>query len=335
MPDAHPSILVHTNAARFQEYAPKDDPFVGHAHPVFVPAGATAEEIAELGASCEMCVVDAITPMPKELIRALPKLKLIHSEGVGFNAIDCAAAAEQGIYVCNCKGANAPSVAEQAILLMLGVLRKVVPYDRAVREGRQFETKTKAFAEGCAELGECHIGLVGLGDCGSAVAERLQGFGCSVSYWSAHRRPEDIERKLHVSYLPLDRLLATSDIVSLHVAVTPETKGMADASFLDAMPEGSILINTARGELVDNDALIAALTSDHLAGAGLDTVAPEPVLPYNPLLLLPPDIASRILFSPHVGGSSKSSFRRAHRMIWSNIEAVFEGRRPINIVNGL
>lgn len=299
------------------------------------PAGATAEKIAGLGADCDMCVVDAITPMPRNLIRALPKLKLIHSEGVAFNAIDCAAAADRGVYVCNCKGANAPSLAEQAILLMLGVLRKVVPYDAAVRQGKQIETKTKAFAEGCSELGECRIGLIGLGSCGSAVAERLQGFGSTVSYWSAHRRPEDVEQKLNVSYLPLDRLLATSDIISLHVAVAPDTKGMVNSAFLGAMPEGSILINTARGELVDNDALIDALTSGHLAGAGLDTVAPEPVLPYNPLLLLPPEVASRILFSPHVGGSSRSSFKRAHRMIWDAIEAVSEGRRPANIVNGL
>ncbi len=327
-------LLVIGDPVRAAKYRP-DNSFTRQVEMVVCSRGASQEEILQAGGDAEFLLADAISPVAGELIRRMPNLKLIHSEGVAYHAIDTAAARERGIYVCNCKGVNAGAVAEQAVLLMLGLLRDVVSGDRAVREGRQIQVKEQGMVEGIRELGDCQVGIYGLGDIGKATARLLAAFGCRVLYYSHHRAEPAVEEALGVQWASQEELLARCDVVSLHVPVTEETQGMVDEAFLAAMKPGAYLINTARGELMDHEAVRRALLSGRLAGAGLDTLYPEPVTADNPLASLPADCLGRLVLSPHVGGITVGTFTRAHRMVWENLARVAKGERPEHVVNGL
>ena len=252
---------------------------------------------------------------------------------MGYNGIDIAAAKERGIFVCNNKGVNADSVAEQTILLMLGLLRRIVVFDGRVREGLQIQTKEEMMLGGIRELSECTVGLIGFGDIAKAVALKLKPFGCRVVYFTRHPLSAADEAYYGAGYVPLDELLHIADIVSLHRPVMESTVNTANADFIGKMKKTAYLINTARGELVDNLAVCSALTEGRIAGAGFDCVAPEPTLRDNPLLNLPKSAADRVIFSPHVGGISERSFIVAHKRIWENARAVINGKMPQNIVS--
>lgn len=312
------------------------NPWLDSERCVFLGRDATPDEVVAATPDAEVILADVVTPVPASLIERLPRLRLINSEGVGFDRIDCAAAAARGVFVCNNQGMNAGAVAEQTILLMLGLLRSVAPNDAAVRAGRQMEAKMAGMRRGITDLADCTVGIVGLGCIGQAVATRLRAFGTRVVYGGGHGpKSPALEAELGVEYLPLDELLATCDFVSLHCAVTPETTGMVGADFLAKMRPDTYLVNTSRGELVDNAALVDALVSGAIAGAGLDTVAPEPVTPDNPLLNLPAEVAPRVLFSPHVGGITTGSLRRGQTHMWENVGRLKRGERPTCVVNGL
>lgn len=327
-------ILVIGDERRFEKYLP-DLEIVGKVESIVVGRGTPDAEIIAAVGDVDVIVADAISPVSEVLMDSLPSLKLVHSEGVAYNAIDVKAAAAKGIYVCNNAGVNDGAVAEQAILLMLACLRDLVPGDAAVRGGRQIQMKERLMVEGIRELGDCKVGLVGLGAIAAQTALRLKAFGTEVYYWNRTRRTPEREEELGVSYLPLDELARTCDIVSIHVPVTPETTNMVDAAFLQNMKPDAILINTARGEIVDQVALAQALENGTIGKAGLDTLSPEPVAPDHPLALLQDEAASRLVLSPHIGGVTEGMFRRAWTTIWKNIERVSNGERPVNIVNGL
>ena len=324
-------IGKHGNMERFS--AP--DSFLYKLETVDMPMGEPVDVYLDAAADADFLVADAIADIPGELIRSMPKLKLIHSEGVAFNRIDLDAADERRVYVCNCQGMNASAVAEQAVLLMCGMLKDVAGGDRAVREGRQIVKKEGYMLRGdLKELADCRIGLVGFGDIARATARLLQAYEVqAICYYRRSRLSAEEEQRLHVQYLPLPELLGCSDIVSLHLPVTEATRSIADDSFFGQMKDGSYFVNTARGELVDDDALIRALSCGKLAMAGLDTLDREPVQPDHPLLQLSEDLSGKILFSPHIGGITASSFRRGYAYIWEDIEAAAAGQRPKRVRN--
>ena len=327
-------IVILGQEARYRAYQPAM-PFLDRQTLAFLDKDSAEEEIAAASPEAEVLFVDAITPVTASLMDRLPKLRLIHSEGVAYDRIDLDAARQRNIYVCNNKGCNAGAVAEQAILLMLMLLRRALPGDRAVRQGRQMEMKEQCMTEGLTELSACKVGLVGFGDIARATAERLAPFGCELYYYTRHRRTPEEERKYGVTYLPLEELAAACDIVSLHCAVTDETRNMVDDALLRRMKPTAYLINTARGDLVDNAALVRALTEGRIAGAGLDTLAPEPVPDGHPLTVLPQEIQDRVALAPHLGGITEAAFRRAHAHMWRNAERLAAGERPDCVVNGL
>lgn len=327
-------ILIIGSKERYEKFYPALE-LVRTAEKVFCPRGAADDAILAAGGGAQILFADAISPVSRRLIEGLPALKLIHSEGVAFNGIDLEAAREHGIFVCNNKGCNAGAVAEQAILLMLALLRSAVVGDHAVRTGGQMAMKERLMLEGITELSDCRVGLVGFGDIAKATALRLAPFGCSLFYYSLHRKDTETERKYGVSYLPLAELAASCDIVSLHAAVTPESRQMANAALFARMKPTAYLVNTARGELVDNDALCAALRENRIAGAGLDTLAPEPNMVDNPVIALPEGIRDKVIFAPHLGGITTSTFLRAHRHMWENAQRILANERPDCIVNGL
>jgi phosphoglycerate dehydrogenase-like enzyme len=284
-----------------------------------------------LATGADVLVVDAVMKIGREIIGRMPSLKLIHSQGVAFNAIDLAAAKQAGVYVCNNPGINAQAVAEQAILLMLSLLKNYSRYEPMIYAGRQMEAKSECFREGLPELGGLTVGIIGLGAIGTALADRLKAFGCRLFYYSRTQKPA-----CGVEYATLNELYAVSDIVSLHVPVSPETENMINAQSLTQFKKGALLINTARGDLTDYSAVRNALVSGQLGGFGADTLSPEPVLTDNPFLAaLPEALRSRVALSPHVAGLTAGCFTRAYAHIFRNIAAVEKGARPDSVVNGL
>lgn len=327
-------VLHLGSRERYETYDPHT-PFSDAAENIYLPMDTPVPEVLAKAADAEYIIADAVAKVPAELLQGMPHLKMLHSEGVAYNSFDWEEAARLGIYVCNCKGANAAAVAEQAIFLMLACLRNAHEGDRAVREGKQINVKERMMVDGFAELGDCTVGLVGFGAIAKETAKRLAAFDCRVVYYARRRCSEDEESLYHVTYAPLDELLAESDIVSLHVPVTAETTGMADERFFDKMKNTAWLINTARGEIVNNEALREAILGGKIAGAGIDTLAPEPVQTDNPLVNLPAPYCDRVFFSPHIAGVTSTMFKKAHRNIWANIERAAAGERPENICNGL
>lgn len=293
----------------------------------FYPLGASADEIGADG-DADVLVVDAMGSVEKELIDVLPSLKLIQSEGVGYQGIDLEAAANRGVAVCNNPGINDTAVAEQAIMLMLSCLKNARILDQAVRIGRQIETKKEYFGK-LKELSECTVGLIGFGKIARKTAQFLKSFGARVLY-SNRTRYEELESEYSVSYADMDTLLGESDIVSLHLPANSHTAGIADASFFSKMKCGACFINTARGELVDNNALVEALLNGRLSMAGLDVIAPEPVMPDNPLL--DKRIEDKILFSPHIGGLSSATVSKLYQGVLKNIIRIQNSEEPINRV---
>ena len=227
------------------------------------------------------------------------------------------------------------AVAEQAVLLMVGMLRNMVVNDAAVRNGHQIETKEGYMQNGnLYELADCSVGLIGFGDIAQKTARLLKAYGVKeIYYYKRHRLDLEQEQQFGVQYRELDDLLASSRIVSLHLPVTDATMHMADQDFFAKMQPGSYLVNTARGELVDDAALIEALKSGRLAMAGLDTLDHEPVLKNHPLLNQSSGITRRLLLSPHIGGITAASFYRGYAMIDEDLRLIAQGRKPKRVVN--
>lgn len=329
MEDRDMNILVIGKEGRLQKNA---DPAVYARHTFsYVPNNSPDDVILAAGRDAEIIIVDAMGSVSAAVIEEMPNLKMIHSEGVGYQGVDTEAARKKQVYVCNCKGMNATAVAEQAIFLMLSLLRGSVTGDRAVREGRQIEVKENHMLAGdLKELADCTIGYVGFGDIAQATARMADIFGAKNVYYCPSGAKKGIET---ADYLPLDELLAVSDIVSLHLPVTPETVDTVNSAFFAKMKDGAYLVNTARGELVDSEALLAAIRSGKLAGAGLDCVADEPVRADNAILQAEKEVEDKLIFSPHVGGITASSFKRGYKMLWENIARIEAGERPEHIVN--
>jgi phosphoglycerate dehydrogenase-like enzyme len=321
-------ILVIGKEGRFEKFSNPTE-YAGQEF-VYAPIGYSDEEILKIGSDAQIVIVDAMGTVSENVINHMPDLKMIHSEGVGFQGVNVAAARKNNIYVCNCKGMNAIAVAEHAIMLMLGTLRFLVDGDNAVRIGEQISTKEKHMVSGdLKELSECTIGFVGYGDIARETARLANAFGANLVYYKPSG--EDANEKI-AKYMPIDKLLSVSDIVSLHLPVNVDTVHTVDNVFLSKMKKGSILINTARGELVDSDALIYAIRSGNISGAGLDCVEGEPVKKDNPILQAEKEVLDKIIFSPHIAGVTKNSFVRGYKMIWSNIHKIENGETPDNIV---
>jgi len=255
-----------------------------------------------------------LRPLSAADIAAAPRLRLIQKIGVGVNTIDLDAARGRGVAVCNLPGTNSRAVAEMALLLMLGALRRVAHVDAETRAGRGW-AQPPELQDGLFELGGRTIGLVGYGAVPALLAPVLAALGCRVLY-TARAPKEGAEG----TYRDLDALLAESDVVSLHVPETPETRGLIDAAAIARMKPGAVLVNTARGGLVDQAALVAALRSGHLAAAGLDVFAHEPADPADPLFALP-----NVVVTPHVAWLTTGTFERSFSIAAGNVRRVAAG----------
>ena len=242
-----------------------------------------------------------------------PQLKVVSQMAVGVNNVDVAACAARGVAVGNTPGVLTETTADLAFALMLAAARRLLEAADYVRNGDwTFWSPTTLLG---VDVYGATLGIVGLGATGQEMARRAAGFDMRVLYWSRREKPE-IARRLGATYRPLPDLLATADFVSLHVALTPETHHLIDAAALARMPPHAILINTARGDVVDEAALIAALRSGQIAAAGLDVTAVEPVPLNNPLLLLP-----NAIVLPHIGSASRATRTKMADMAVANLLA--------------
>ena len=256
------------------------------------------------------------------ILDAAPTLRIIAREGAGYNGIDVAEATRRGVAVTNAPVMH-EATATMALGLMFAVVRKLITCDRAVRTGRW--TDREPFLN--PGLDGRTLGLIGFGMIGKGVARRALPCGIRVLAHSRSLTAEEAARH-GVIDAPFEQVLAESDIVSLHVPLTEETRGLIGASELAAMKRGAYLINTCRGRVVDEPALIHALASGHLAGAGLDVLADEPPVPGNPLLSM-----EQVVLSPHVGGDTERTMIRAVEVACQNVLACLDGRTPPTILN--
>lgn len=261
-----------------------------------------------------------LRPLSGSDLERAPKLKLIHKLGTGVNTIDLETAAKRGVVVANMPGANAASVAECTVMLMLAALRRLPELDRATRAGTGWPTDP-SLGDRVRDLGSCTVGLVGFGGIAKRVEQILRSMGTHIIHTSTKRDEHA------VNWMPLDDLLSKSDIVSIHAPLTSATEGLLDAEKLAKMKPGAILINTARGEIVDQDALVAALQSGQLAAAGLDVFAAEPVPADNPLLGL-----DNVLLMPHVSWYTADTLDRYLDAALQNCRRLHEGKALYYVV---
>jgi phosphoglycerate dehydrogenase-like enzyme len=276
---------------------------------IYCPEGDTAPLQATLPQA--EVIWHVLQPLTEDLLRLAPNLKLVQKIGVGVNTIDCDYAKAQGVAVCNMPGTNSRAVAEHALLLMLASLRKLPRVDRLCRSGHWFpDGSTKeSFGEICGK----RVGLVGFGDTPKALAPILSAMGAEVVYTARS------DKRNEYSFLCLEELLATSDIVSLHAPLTSETKHLLNVQTFERMKQGAILVNTARGGLVDEVALLGALKSGKVGAAGLDVFEQEPANPDNPLFA-----CDQVTCAPHTAWLTQETWERSIDVAIANVQALIQ-----------
>jgi len=282
--------------------------------------GPSPEELAAGARGAEGLLCLLTERVDAALLAGCPRLRAISSVSVGVDHVDLAAATERGIPVGFTPGVLTETTAELTFALLLAAARRVAEGDRWVRRGGWTpELRWEPDLLLGRDLHGATLGVVGLGPIGRAVARRARAFGMRVLGWSRRRRPP--ERVGGAEWVELDDLLRGSDFVSLHVALSPETRHLIDAPALARMKRGAVLVNTARGPVVDEAALVEALRRGPLAAAGLDVFEEEPLHPASPLLEL-----ENVVLTPHVGSASIATRSRMASVAVENLIAGLEGR---------
>lgn len=296
---------------------------------VWAPAKTEKELIAKVqGADVIAAEYNYISG--KVMDAAKPALKGVVAYGVGYNHIDVSAATERGIYVANCRGSNAEAVAELAVTLMLNISRGAHVGDRFVREGlwRSDQSGELPPALKGKELAGKTLGVVGMGEIGKKVARIARGFDMRVVVSDPYLSAE-ILRQAGVEPVDLSTLMRTADYVSIHVPLSAETRSLIGKSEIGLMKRTAYLINTARGAVVDEEALVSALRAKKIAGAGLDVFSTEPLPTRSALLGL-----DNVVLTPHMGGITEEAIEEMSRMTAEECVRIVRGEAPVNLING-
>lgn len=271
----------------------------------------------ELACQAEF-VVAGFAAVDHALVAAAPRLRLVQKWGIGIDTIDQQALRARGVALAIAAGCNAAPVAELSIALMLAVYRRLPYVQRTLRAGQWV---TAQMRESCLQITGKTVGLVGFGHIGRMLAKRLAGFDARIVYFDPQRADAATEAALQANYLPLDELLAASDIVSLHLPLNAHTAKLVDAAFIGRMKDDAVLINTARGGIVDEAALVDALRSGKLRGAGLDAFEQEPPPADHPLLAF-----EQVVATPHIGGGVFDNVAPVARHVFGNIQRFLLGQ---------
>lgn len=285
------------------------------------------KELMKIIPSYNGAIITSNIPFDKQVINRANNLKVVSRFGVGFDRIDVQAATDRGIYVTNTPVLT-NTVADLVFGLLFAVARNITLADAYIKSGnwkvREERTKFTGF-----DISGKTLGIIGMGRVGSLVAKRALGFDMSVSYYDIIRYRE-LEAASHITFCSLNEVLAHSDIISIHTPLTDSTRGLIGEKELALMKKTAILINTSRGPVINEHALINALQKRLIAGAGLDVHMKEPIDPYNPILTLP-----NVVLTPHIGaGTVECNERVVHTAIENTIR-VLTGLQPLHSVNTL
>jgi lactate dehydrogenase-like 2-hydroxyacid dehydrogenase len=272
-------------------------------------------------------------PITAKIILGANSLKLIQLTGSGFDTVDLHAADKAGIPVANCPGQNSKAVAQLAFITIGALNRGMIEADTEMKKGNYQEVRKKLEKEGMYEFENMNLGLLGIGLIGKEMAKIGVFFGLNLYYYDILRLSPEQEREFKVALVGFKELLRISDIVSIHLPINESTKKLLGPEEFALMKPNAILINTSRGAIIDDDALIHALKSKRLKGAALDAFDPEPLPPEHSFLLLDPEIKKRLIFTPHIGGSTRQSFRRMFQEAINNVLRVLRGEMPKYVVN--
>ncbi len=290
------------------------------------PDPPTREELLEhvKGKDGLLCLLT--DKIDKEVFDAAPDLKVVSTYSVGYDHIDVEEATKRGIYVTNTPGVLTEAVADLTWGLILAVARRIVEADNLIKQGGWKGAWSPTFMLGREVYGKV-LGIIGLGRIGTAVARRAKGFNMKVLYYDRKRR-EELEKELGVEYRSIEEILKEADIVSLHVPLTKETYHMIGEKELKMMKPTAILINTARGAVVDTNALIKALEEGWIAGAGLDVFEKEPLPEGHPITKF-----KNVVLTPHIGSATFETRAKMAELAVDNLISVLKGEEPKALVN--
>jgi len=289
-------------------------------------------ELPALMKQARAMVIPAVGPkLPPALFEG-SIVKLVQVTGAGLDRLDETALKKLGIAVANVPGGSNNAVSEYAVTTASTLLRRLAWADTELKAGHYDAFRKRMLADNLAGLDGLTVGVVGLGVIGLAVAQAFHRMGGKICYFDPAPRDPKAAAAMDAKSLTLDELLRISDVVTLHVPLLPATKGLIGDKQLGLMKQNAILINAARGGIVDEAALVAHLESGHLGGAAVDVYSTEPPTAENPLLKLQGDAAARLLLTPHIAGVTRQSAAFLFRSSWANVERVLAGEAPLNRV---
>jgi glyoxylate reductase len=280
----------------------------------------TREEVLALAPELVGIINQHELAVNRELLAAAPNLRIVANVAIGYNNLDIPALDEAGVWASNCPDPFSEPAADHTIALLLAVARRVPEADAYVRSGQWAKDGFQPGPWDGMLLGGKTIGIVGFGQIGRGVAKRAEAFGMRAIFHNTSGQNDP-------RYRTLEALLAESDVVSLHVPLVPATRHLLNAESIALMKRGAIVINMARGPVIDENALAAALAAGHLGGAGMDVAENEPQI--HPSLLA----QKNVVFSPHIGGGTVESRKQARLTCARNVAEVLQGRPPLNPVN--
>jgi phosphoglycerate dehydrogenase-like enzyme len=258
------------------------------------------------------------------LLAQMPKLRMIQTGGVGYEHVDVEACQRRGIPVAITPEGTVVGVSEHTVMMMLAIYKHLAEAHAALKQGEWIHSRLRPI---CLMLQEKRVGIVGMGRIGREVAKRLQGWDVDLVYYDINALPPDEEARLGARRLPLDELLRTSDVITLHVFLAESSKHLIGRRELELMKPTAVLINTSRGGVVDERALYEHLKAGHLYGAGIDAWEVEPTPPSNPLLSL-----ENVLVTPHMATANRDAVVKKSIATYANFQRVLRGETPINTV---
>jgi phosphoglycerate dehydrogenase-like enzyme len=293
----------------------------------------TDSDLAQHIAAARALVIPAVGPkLPVELFDG-SRIELIQVTGAGIDRLDANAMKAKGIAVANVPGGSSAAIAEYAVSSALTLLRRTFWADGELRKGLYVDARRRMVSENLSGLEGLTVGVVGLGVIGMTVAQTFHSMGSRILYHDPAPRDADAVSQIGAVALPLNELLATADIVTLHVPLLPSTEAMIGERELAQMKAGAILINAARGGIVDEAALVQCLANGHLAGAAVDVFSSEPPADDNPLFAADNDVGRRLILTPHIAGVSRQAWAKLFHSAWENVERLLlRDEPPLNRV---
>ncbi|MDH3273347.1 MAG: NAD(P)-binding domain-containing protein [Gammaproteobacteria bacterium] len=293
----------------------------------------TDADLVQHLATARALVIPAVGPKLDAKLFAGSRIELIQVTGAGIDRLDADAMKAKGIAIANVPGGSSTAIAEYAVSSALALLRRTFWADGELRKGLYVDARRRMVSENLAGLEGLTVGVVGLGVIGMTVAQTFHSLGSRIVYHDPAPRDADAVSRIDAVALPLNELLAAADIVTLHVPLLPSTASMLGERELGQMKAGAILINAARGGIVDEAALVQYLANGHLGGAAVDVYSSEPPAEDNPLITAGDEVGRRLLLTPHIAGVTRQAWANLFSSAWDNVERLLlHDEPPVNRV---